>query len=91
MTVCLYLTFSNSARHTHLFQGIIASSVQLFFSWRVKVVTSNILAVMLIVICAFINMRESSSLLLQAHVIYFRRYSGVHRNLHCSWYHTSLH
>jgi hypothetical protein len=73
MTVCLYLTFSNSARHTPLFQGIIASCVQLFFAWRVKVVTSNIWAVMLIVVCAFINMCESSSLLLQTPVVDFRR------------------
>ncbi|KIM78193.1 hypothetical protein PILCRDRAFT_598781 [Piloderma croceum F 1598] len=59
MTVCLYLTFSNSAHHTSLFQGIIASCVQLFFAWRVKVVTSNIWAVMLIVFCAFVNMLAS--------------------------------
>ncbi|KIM89112.1 hypothetical protein PILCRDRAFT_61424, partial [Piloderma croceum F 1598] len=39
--------------------GIIASCVQLFFAWRVKVVTSNIWAVMLIVFCAFVNMLAS--------------------------------
>jgi len=39
--------------------GIIASCVQLFFAWRVKIVTNNIWAVLLIIACAVINMLAS--------------------------------
>jgi len=39
--------------------GIISCSVQLFFAWRVKVVTGNIWAVILIAACAIINMLSS--------------------------------
>jgi len=39
--------------------GIISCCVQLFFSWRVKVVTGNIWAVLLIASCAIVNMLSS--------------------------------
>ena len=37
----------------NIYQGTIATVVQLFFAWRVKVLTGNWLAFMLIVVTAF--------------------------------------
>lgn len=89
MTVCIKLAFSAAAYLTPSSQGIIASCVQLFFAWRVKVVTSNLWAVMLIVTCAVVNMRELSFLPTLALSLIFAG-SRVHWNIHCSWNHTSL-
>jgi hypothetical protein len=59
------------AHLTPLSQGIIASSVQLCYAWRVKVITSNILTVTLIVACATIGMRKLSLLLMLYHKLIF--------------------
>lgn len=53
--------------HTHLIpllQGIIACTVQCFYAWRVKVVTSNLWVAVLITITATISMRELFLLLI---------------------------
>jgi hypothetical protein len=81
--------------HLNLFdhQGIIAAVVQLFFAWRVKVVTGNIWAVSLIVAMSVTASRKSyfSSLFLnscaQLHVIHFysRRNRDGYRMRHNTW------
>jgi hypothetical protein len=62
MTVCrklpIHITYYSDVTLTSMFQGIIASCVQLCFAWRVKIITNNIWVVILIVSCAIVSMRK---------------------------------
>ena len=53
-----FTTFTPNQHLIPLSQGIISSSVQLFYAWRVKVVTGNMWIVLFIVVCAIIDLRE---------------------------------
>ncbi|KIM89106.1 hypothetical protein PILCRDRAFT_212313 [Piloderma croceum F 1598] len=50
---------SKATRDLHLmllFKGIISACVQFFFAWRIKILTKDLSAVILIVTCAIVNM-----------------------------------
>lgn len=49
------------ASSIHQPQGVISVTVQLFFAWRVKVITSKTWAVVVIVLLAVVNCRELAS------------------------------
>lgn len=48
---------------TSVSQGIMAWCVQLFYAWRIKVITNNISAVILVVSCATIGMSKLTVLM----------------------------
>ena len=73
-------------------QGIIATMVQLFFAWRVKVLTGNIWLVMLLVVGTTISGRVSliPSLKERVRTNHYRRHSWWHRHFDRNSYCTRL-
>ncbi|KAH9933214.1 uncharacterized protein BXZ73DRAFT_77372 [Epithele typhae] len=57
--------------------AIIGSLVQLFFAWRVKVLTNNTLAVVVIVACSITQLRTSIATRMMPEFVEFRRFKII--------------